>query len=249
MRSSLSSLGAESPLNLNLEAVLPGLHNRLGSLESTVSAGFSDLKKWQHGVDDMVRQNGSMVRANQQNASELVSLASRLLLRDGEMGAGGGAGQASSSAPRFNSQQQAAAANDKNDDDDDDHNAANFELAKRHKLMPRHCSLYTVFYEWYGLESSKDQPIVGGFKKCEQLFKSSWRKGHSPAQKKHFSRLKKIIEGLQRKAANDGLAMEEVVEVLAATFSKYCKNSLSKMVDWMMTQRLIPPAKTRATST
>jgi hypothetical protein len=245
MRTSLETLEVESPLDHSLEAVLPGVHTRLSSLQSEMASGFSQVKQWQQSVDSFIQENTSIVRQSQAAAGQLVRIASSMLGWSSRgVGAGGGAWQGSP-APLLNSQQQAAAAANDNDDDDEDDD---LRKAKRHQMIKRHQSLYTIYYEWYGLESSKDQPIVGGFEKCEELFKSSWRKPHTDAEKKHFSRLKKIIQGLKEKAAREELDMEEVVEILESTFAKDCKKALSKMVDWMMTQGLIPEGKKRATS-
>jgi hypothetical protein len=68
------------------------------------------------------------------------------------------------------------------------------------------------------------------------------------AEKKHFSRLKKIIQGLQKKAVHEGSPMEEVVDVPELTCQKDCDKSTSKMVDWMLQQGIIPQGKKQATS-
>jgi hypothetical protein len=67
--------------------------------------------------------------------------------------------------------------------------------------------------------------------------------------KQHFSCLKKTFQGLQKKAADEGIpAMEEVVDILELTYQKDCNKSTSKMVDWMLQQGLIPQGKKRTTS-
>jgi hypothetical protein len=151
-------------------------------------------------------------------AAELVTVASAIIAWGG--GAGGGAGQ----APLLDSQERQAAADDDNDEDVDD-----FGKAKSALMQPRCLTLCTICCEWCGLESCKDQPIVGGFDKCEELFKSTWRKHHVD-QDECFSRLKKIIEGLKKKAAVGGYEMDEVVAILEEIFQKDCKKSVSKMV-------------------
>jgi hypothetical protein len=79
--------------------------------------------------------------------------------------------------------------------------------------------------------------------RTEELFKSNWRKHHMDVVKKHFSRLEKAIQGLQKKAADEGIPMEEVVDVLELTWQKDWNESMSKMVDWMLHQGLIPQGK------
>jgi hypothetical protein len=204
-------------------------------MQREMALGFSEVKTWQLGIDAYMQQTTLMVQQSQAAAAQLVQIASTMIGWGG--GTGGGAGQASP-APLVNSQRQSQrqGAGDENDDNDDN----NFGKAKRHQMIKRHQSLFTIYYEWYGLDSSKDQPIVGDFGKCEEIFKSSWRKNHTDAEKKHFSRLRKNIQGLQKKAVTEGSDMAEVVDILDPIFQKDCKKAMSKMVDWMMQQALIP---------
>jgi hypothetical protein len=248
MRTSLVTLEETSPLDYNMEAVLPGVHDRMSAMHSDISLVRLDVKNLSLEVKDYSLEVKKVVRQSEDGASQMVKLityASQLMQLNG--GAGGGAGQASP-APPLNSQRQAAAAAAHDDDDDDDEDDDNFGKAKRHTMKGRYQSLHLIYYEWYGLDISKDQPIVGGFKKCEELFKSSWRKHHTNAEKKHFSRLKMIIQGLQKKAVDEGSPMEEVVDILEETYQKSCNKTISKMADWMMQQGLIPQGKKRATS-
>jgi len=220
-------------------------------MQREMAMGFQQLKIWQATIDTCITQSAGMTRQNQVTAAQLVSIASTMLgWGNRGMGVGGGAGQASPDSSLLNSFQQANSSQQQAANDEDDANENDdFGKAKRHILIKRHQSLYTIYYEWYGLESSKDQPIVGGFEKCEEIFKSSWRKKHSDAEKKHFSRLKSIIKGLKKKAVTEGSDMQEVVGILESSFTQDCKKSISVMVEWMMTKKLIPEGKKRATST
>ena len=244
MRTSLETLEATTPLDHNLEAVLPGLHSRMSVLQTEMAEGLRAVSTWQEqATTDHVSETKGWLKQSQSVAAQLCSIAATIA-GWGNRGDGGDDSQAlllnSQQQVLNNIQQQAAAA----DDDDDD-----LGKARRHQLKKRHQSLYTIYHEWYGLEASEDQPIVGGYEKCDQLFKSSWRKKHTAAEKKHCSRMKMIILGLQTKAAMQGSEMEEVVGILDATCSKECEKSLAKMVAWMLSQKLIPERKKRATST
>jgi hypothetical protein len=111
MRTSLSTLEVTSPLDHDMEAVLPGVHTRLSSLHNEMVMGFAQLATWQQSVDSSIQQSalqGShMVRQSQETAAQLVSIASKMIGWGGSgMGAGGGTGQASP-APLLNSQQRA----------------------------------------------------------------------------------------------------------------------------------------------
>jgi hypothetical protein len=113
--------------------------------------------------------------------------------------------------PAAHSPQQQTAATE----DDDD----NLEKAKMHQMAPRHMSLETIYYEWYGLESFKDKPIAGGFERCEQRL-SSTEGGDIPA----------------------------AVATLAPIYQGDCKKSISKMEDWMTERGFIQKGKSRKNS-
>jgi hypothetical protein len=237
------SEAATSPLDFNLEAVLPGVHSRLSSMQAQIGSGFGEMRTWKGEVNDTMSDN----------AQKLVKIAASLLqgARGGSTAMGTGMGGATTmgtgtsggATTMGSSPQQQAAATDEDDDND------NFEKAKMHQMAPRYMSLETIYYEWYGLECFKDKPIVGGFERCEQVFKHKWRKDHSWGQKKHFSRLKRIIEGIQKKAAMEGIDIMAAVTTLAPIYQGDCKKSISKMEDWMSERGFIQKGKSRATPT
>lgn len=192
-------MGEDSPLDHNVESVLPGVHSRMASMQSQMASGFQSMtermeKGWQL-VEDWHESLEEEKEHGKKMAQELVVLASRMLDGGNSSGSGGGGGgfrggarggggdRISTTDPSSNQQQQAAAGTSNNGNSD-------LEKAMRHQLAPRHQSLQTIYFEWYGLESFKDKPIVGGFEKCEELFKSKWRKTQSGGELKQFSRQK-----------------------------------------------------------
>jgi hypothetical protein len=60
----------------------------------------------------------------------------------------------------------------------------------------------------------------------------------------HFSPLEKMIQGLQKRAEDEGIPTQEAVDVPELTCQQDCNKSMSKTVDWMMQQGLIPQEKT-----
>jgi hypothetical protein len=236
MRTSLETLEAVNPLDCNLEAVLPGVHTRLSTLQAELSNGFKLVKQWKEDDSSSREMAVQMVEANRQMAGQMVQMAAQLLRT------GGRDVQASQAPLLLNSQNSQQPA-----DDDDEEEC--LEKAKRHLMKPSYQSLHVIYYEWYGLESSKDQPIVGGFERCEELYKKTWRKHHNPREKKQYSRLQAIIRGLQKKAASEERRMEQVVDILDPIYQGECKKSLSKMVTYMTERGLIPVGQKRATKT
>jgi hypothetical protein len=120
MRTSLATMEVSSPLDHNLEAVLPGVHTRLGSMQTEMATGFEQLKECLEShieqSDRREEQFALRERASQAVAAQMVTFASAIV-------AGGSAGQLplpNSQLPLPNSQRQAAADDDDDDDDNDD---------------------------------------------------------------------------------------------------------------------------------
>jgi hypothetical protein len=138
------------------------------------------------------------------------------------------------------SQEQEAAAMPSEDD--------LFNKAKRFQMAPQHLSLESLCFEWLGIECFEDKPIVGGLQKCEELSKSKWRKGRSHWEKKHFSRMKRTMEGIATKATTDGIDLDEVVRSMSEIYDKECEKLIALMEVCMVQEGMIPKGKTRATS-
>jgi hypothetical protein len=237
----------ESPLDSNLESVLPGVHSRLSAMQNNMAEGFKlsaeamllfearDIKRDEARELKTVQNNEKLARLFRTAADTFVESPVGTSERT-EGGGGGGGGE-----PRTtNSNRQQAAASSLSED-------ALFDLAKRSKMAPRHLSLESVYFEWFGLETFKDKPIVGGLEKCEKLFQSKWRKGRTHGEKKHFSRLKRVMEGIENKARTDGVDLAEVLDSLSEIYQKDCKKSIALMESHMVRNGMIPKGKTRAT--
>jgi hypothetical protein len=61
--------------------------------------------------------------------------------------------------------------------------------------------------------------------------------------------MKRIIQGLHRKAEIEGSDVMEVVDGLASFYEVDCKKSMSKLEDWMIQEGLVKKGKSRATTT
>jgi hypothetical protein len=244
MRLKLTQLEATSPLDHNVEAVLPGVHTRLGAMETVMTEGFrvseARFDNWEekYAARDLVVN--TMIRNSNSVAAQLVGIAANIT---GNLGGGGGGlsvFENSNSHFNSNSQQQAATAGASSMSED-----ALFEQAKRFLMAPRHLSLETMYFEWYGLEDSKDKPIVGGFERCEELFKASYRKGLNHGDSKRLSRIKRIMGAIKKKATTDGVDVVKVVDELAPIYDKTCGQSPARMDEWMLSNGMIEKGKSR----
>jgi hypothetical protein len=252
MDPSISSLDAASPLDHNIVSVLDGVNTRLSSMQAEMADGFrmmadgfkmlkSRMEKLEEicvarevGVTTMMQQGKSLADQPVRVAATMTSN----LGRGAEVAADGGQLSVFENSNSKSQQQAAAVAASMSEN-------KLFKKAKRFQMAPQHLSLETIYFEWHGLESCKDKPIVGGFQRCEELFKSSWRKGLSAGENKQFSRLKRIMGGIQKKATMDGIDLVTVVENLTPIYQKDCKKSISLMETWMVSNGMIQKGESR----
>lgn len=86
-----------------------------------------------------------------------------------------------------------------------------------------------MWLAWYGLSDYRDQPIVGGVDMIEKKHKSTWRMGYSGAQRKTFSRWKKVIALMKdEKESLGSLFLEELDKVFNKTVSGFEKTLVAR---------------------
>jgi hypothetical protein len=109
-------------------------------------------------------------------------------------------------------------------------------------LRPIYLSIYELYYEWYGLETYHNKPIAGGFNQLEKEQGSKWRKHFRGSEKKHISRVKAIIRGieaLKAEAVDADNPLDAVLSRLDGLFIHEMKKSISKLASWMQAQCLV----------
>jgi hypothetical protein len=134
----------DSPLDSNLEAILPGVHQRLVanqrkvlSLQNFVEEGFSTLGT--KGTEAFKRQEEAMKERDQKTGEAYLSL-TQGLMEEGD-----------SSLVRAFRRDQAIA--EQTEQTVNSNSTTNSVLMTRpHSLVMRHKSIYTIYYEWYGLK-------------------------------------------------------------------------------------------------
>jgi hypothetical protein len=193
----------DSPLDSNLEAVLPGVHHRLVanqrevvSLQNLVEEGFSTLGT--KVTEAFECQEEAMKERDQKTGKAYLSLA------QGLMGEGN-----SSPARAFRRHHEEARMEE---GQGNSNSTTNSVLTTRpHSLVMRHKSIYTIYYEWYGLEAYENIPVEGGIAMLETKYKTKWRAHFSPAEKQYFSRLQKVVKGIDEQSKRKAKEPYEVL--------------------------------------
>jgi len=86
-----------------------------------------------------------------------------------------------------------------------------------------------IWYVWFGLGKHRNQPISGGIDMMEKKNKSSWRMGYNGAQKKAFSRWKKVIQLMSEEKEYLGLNFLDQLDKLYKSLSGFEKTLNNRM--------------------
>ena len=80
-------------------------------------------------------------------------------------------------------------------------NVGDGQIIPLYKLYKKHRDCLSVWDEWHGLRefSSNNNGVCfsGGIQELESRYKNLWRKSFSPAECKHFSRIKSIVHWMK----------------------------------------------------
>jgi hypothetical protein len=215
--------------------VLPGVHHRLVAnqrevvnLRSLVATGFEAMTTQMS--DAFESQEAAMKERDRQTGEHYLSLAQRLL------------GQGSSPVRTSTSRGASRPTLDENSEERQDTTTT---PRRPHSLVMKHKSLTTIYYEWYGLESYKDTPVVGGISFLEKTYKTKWRAHFSPAEKTYFSRLQKVIRGIEEQGKRESKAADRILEEWEGLYQKDAKSSVTKMSQIIQEMGLVATRKAR----
>ena len=184
MRTVLST--SVSPMDYNVQAVLPGVNSRLNAL--------------QHQNDQMLR----LVQQQQQQQQQLLqfqqSANAKLALMLEKIGLGfvgvadslraGTSNEYERPSVRRRIQEEPTRTTTTNNDGDELHQVIG------HPLVVKHYNLQSMYDEWFGLNKFEGKPIAGGIAALEKKYKTQWRK-RDAKKANRVSRQKRICEKLR----------------------------------------------------
>ena len=240
MEEELSTSQDHNPLDHSLEAVLPGVHERMASTQSEVASikrkiDAIDMNGLRNDLmDHFTSSVAAMMKRMDERESALAdhfeSLAEgirrgrnvrRKVVNDGQ-------------------QESKEDLEEKQEQEADPH-----DIPSSHHIQYKHATLLSIHDEWFGEGIYKNVPVPGGLEALELSHKSKWRKHFSGSQDKAFSRLKRIVRALKDESNCSGHTIIEVCERWNSIYSTECKKSLSKMEDWLKTSGRLPKAAPR----
>jgi hypothetical protein len=154
-----------SPLDATLESIMPGVHQRFVAMDGTlktldrkVVSGFQKLDTIDTKVDGLVDHFNYLQGNNQERdgnyADHLRTLAARLRAGDGSF--------PPPFSPPTRQQQQVQQSPSRVGDNQPPPSPADAASDRRHRMVPKHHLIQSLFGEWYGLGDSLYKPVVGG---------------------------------------------------------------------------------------
>jgi hypothetical protein len=231
----------DSPLDANLQSVLPGVHQRLemqreetaclrGDVGRLTMAVETSTLVFNEKVDEIISMNEEK---NEMLGRMHIMVGSRLL------GQVQGEGSPSSSPPSSPPPRPSPTVRPRQTDGEGDE-APRYHLA----LSPK--SLYAIYNEWYGGGPDfEDIPVPGGIAALELKFKARWRRHFEPNEVKDFSRRRMCINAISAYAAREGVSEAIAIELLNTIYEEEAKKKVPTMANIVQNMGLIQKKKKR----
>jgi hypothetical protein len=224
MQQALSS-NAQNPLDANVESVLPGVHHRFEVLTSMTNGLESKLTNLDATVTNMSVSLETAVTSLHQIVESLErrdeQLASHFLQMAGRLAPPTGSPPSPSPSPSLPPPRREPTT------------VAIATRTAEHHLKVKHQAMHTIYYEWHGLEDCEGFPVEGGIAALEASQKTKWRRHFSQSEKKHFSRLRIIMDGLEAASMRSSCDPFDLLDDWNVTFQEDAKKLVAKMADWV----------------
>lgn len=229
-----------SPLNANVEQVLPGVIMEIGTVRGEVARGFESVNSRLDHVDSRIEAFGEGF-----DDVKRIGAAFRLAF------SASGPSDLTNSGLILPGLGSARTANQSTGLVNPSITRTDAEQLHNHRPSPMHASLTSIWDEWHGRGLFQDRPVVGGLKELEQLKGGSWRTHFVASEKTAFSRMKAIIEGIENYSRSVGLSVEMTLPELDAVFQATdgVKCQCAKMVTWFQNKDMISKKQPRGRRT
>ena len=227
--------GAASPLDANLESVLPGLHVRLDANMKVTEDVYGIVSRFDTKMDDCMERKSRDVTIHRLE-SEINSMFRRVR---GEML--GDRGESFQEQP-----QESTTTNRRIDHGNTSPNSGN----TRNQLptMPITYSSIRQLYDHWNGEGDFENVIPGGIAKLEQEQGCSWRKTWDNGANKRLSKVKGIISAIQNESTENSMSIADVITAWEEIYRGECNGKISNFHAWTVRNGKIAAKKARGKS-
>ena len=228
MRTELTNESVVSPLNHNVEAVLPGLHQRWAQTHNLVSGLKSDVVSIKVDIKEQVQRMELSNRSQKEAMSDFLVQFGQSLREDGG--------------------RQVTLLEERPSPMEEEEDSQLRPPTSRYNIIHRHDSVSQMYQEWWGMGSYENKPIRGGFEAMEKLHKSRWRRHFNGGQVKHISRVKIVLQALNTLAEMEGNTLETALNEFDAAYQGQCKKYITKLEAFVKNKGWYQKKKSRGKS-
>jgi hypothetical protein len=237
-----------SPLDANLESVMPGMHRRMVVMENATRQGDERVKNGFSQMEELIK--GGFKNIEQRETQANTKLAEYHLAMATRLGAfsstkNGGYDMVPPRTTRASSPSNSSPAQQRGINNGGSSLATTSLPTSKHRLTVKHHSLQTLYNEWHGIGEYLDIPVPGGIAALEASHKAKWRNHFSGNEVKTFSRVKIIITGIDAMQYRTQHTIDLVIEELDLVFQKEAKKSVAQMVVIVQNMGLVQKKKAR----
>jgi hypothetical protein len=239
MRCALSD--ARNPAEASVESVLPGVHDRLAALQSSVNGTKTTvMDRLTNLCSDLMNHVQELNNHSRlELASQFAAVAANLVKQTYTVTDG--------TIHQVRKELLAAQVGDNEGGTEDDQNEE-FKRAVGHRMTRGNPSSITrLYYEFYGMEYYSGVPIQGGVAAAEAKFRTRWRQDYKAAEITHLNRVTRIAKAVNM-VVEEGRPIKTVLEDFDNVFKEE-QLSISRMVVALKTRGVISSRRSpKATS-
>ena len=254
MADTLDRMESRNPLDATLESVIPGMNDRFMSIEGNINNKMGGLSDQVTSLSNQISDFYGMVKSHQQDqekkndelAKAYIRMAA-ILQKKKKVKSSGDDDNGSDSEDFLPGNLNLNVSSTSNQTTIQDKTKGNKKVRNENygdaaTFVPktRYHSVRDIMDEWFGMGECENEPVRGGINACEERWNSKWRRHFSPAQKKHFGRIRRIVEEVQIIIDTENKTREEAMKEMEDDFErKEVKKSISNMVEYIKRKKIL----------
>jgi hypothetical protein len=221
MLQALNSAKSESPLDVTLESVLPGVHVRFSNIENKIEQNNESLHL-------IYNQQEAAIAANDERHLLFVEAAQWFSER-----LGSGSPPVAQAAAVFGEERMEG---ERLEDEEAPTPTRDNEVppdARIWRPCRSHASMTSLWNEYYGIGVFQDKPVVGGIDVLEQTYgNGKWRKHIVKSESKFFTRFKNVALAARSYIEVGEKSIDEGLGELDIIFEVEAKLAVPNMLLW-----------------
>jgi hypothetical protein len=201
MKLHLQAQATANPNDTTIEAVLPGVYQRMNMIQTTIAQGRKEVQDGFGKVHDSLKViEGKVSTAGDDTRQFMATEFARMAVGLSQGVIGTTIRPDLPMGTVLGTEEETEQEEQESPEDLED-----WSRAEGHQLQCRAPdTVAEMYHQWKGLGKFNDTPILGGLEACDRRFKTRWRKHFEASTQKFFSRIKILSESIHHQAAIRG---------------------------------------------